>query len=446
MVSFLRKLQKLWRNLLWIFITLAIFTGGDLKAAQEQRYIIDIYKEQPQKISIAVVGFQPFRLMPTSGDLAKTAAAVLDADLKNSSIFDVLDPSFLPFEPSKIAIGEEKGVLPILNALKVQALVVADLSARGKDVVLEGRLFDIAQGEMVFGKRYTGDPKVLRKIVHRFADEITYRLTGEKGIAQSKIAFVSVVNGAKEIFVMDYDGHNPILVTGNRSINLSPRLSPDGRFLAYTSYLDKNPDLFILDLETGRRQKISAAPGLNISPAWSPDGQWIALALSRDGGTNLYLLHRDGSKLRQLTSGSGINVSPTFSPNGRQIAFVSDRGGSPQIYMMDVEGTNTRRLTFTGNYNASPRWSPKGDKIAFISRHGEVFNIYLMNPDGSEMKQLTSNAGNNEDPAWSPNGRHIVFTSNRDGKRTLYIMNADGSNQRRLIDNGRENYLPEWSP
>ncbi len=427
----------------WSLVAVIVLFGVFPQGAWGQRYVIEIEKREPAKISIALTGF-PTLKAPSGEDLGRTAASVLEADLTNSGIFDVLDPSYLPFNPKEVKVGEEKGIFPILNALKVQALAVGNLVLEGKELFLEGRLFDVAKGEMVFGKRYIGTQKVLRGMVHRFADEIVYRLTGEKGIAQSKIAFVSIVNGAKEIFVMDYDGHNEMLVTGNRSINLSPRLSPDGKLLAYTSYRDRNPDLFLLNLETGRREKLSSSPGLNISPAWSPDGKWLALSLSKDGGINLYLMRRDGSEVRQLTEGSGINVSPTFSPNGRQIAFVSDRGGSPQIYVMDVEGTNLRRLTFTGDYNVSPRWSPRGDKIAFVSRREGAFHIFLMNPDGSGVQQLTTK-GNNEDPAWSPDGRHLVFTSNRDGQRTLYVMRADGSEQRRLINNGRENFLPDWS-
>lgn len=427
----------------WSFAAVIALFGVFHGAAWGQRYVIEIEKTEPERISIALAGF-PALKAPSGEDLGRTAASVLEADLKNSSIFDVLDPSYLPFNPGEVKLGEEKGIFPVLNALKVQALAVGNLALDGKDLILEGRLFDVAKGEMIFGKRYVGAQKVLRSMVHRFADEIVYRLTGEKGIAQSKIAFVSIVDGGKEIFVMDYDGHNEMLVTGNRSINLSPRLSPDGKLLAYTSYRDQNPDLFLLNLETGRREKLSSSPGLNISPAWSPDGKWLALTLSKDGGINLYLMRRDGSEVRQLTDGSGINVSPTFSPNGRQIAFVSDRGGSPQIYVMDVEGTNLRRLTFAGDYNVSPRWSPRGDKIAFVSRRGGGFHIFLMNPDGSAVQQLTAR-GNNEDPAWSPDGRHLVFTSNRDGQRTLYVMRADGSEHRRLMKNGRENFLPDWS-
>jgi TolB protein len=431
--------------LLALILTLTALPLGAESA--EEKFTIDIYRKEAQKIAIAVVGFPSFRFGLKAEDLGMQAGGILSDDLKNSGIFDVIEPSFLPFEATQVGLGQEKGILPALNSLKVQALVVGKLSPRGSELMLEGQLFEVKRGEMLSGKRYVGDVRTLRTMVHRLADEIVYRLTGDKGVASSRIAYVSSVDGAKEIYVMDYDGYNPVLITGNRSINLSPRWSPDGKKIAYTSYRDQNPDLFVVNLETGRRQKISSSPGLNIAPGWSPDGQWLAFSMSSGMGTNLFLTNPDGTGLRPLTVGPNINVSPSFSPNGRQIAFNSDRGGTPQIYVMDVEGANLRRLTFgVGDYSVSPRWSPRGDKIAFVGRLRGNFDIFLINPDGTGLVQLTSNSGNNEEPSWSPDGRHLVFTSTRNGHRSLYVMKADGTNMRQVTKNGKENYLADWSP
>ena len=407
---------------------------------------ITVTRTTVQRISIAVVGFPPFRLRSGGEDLAGEIQKILVEDLNFSTIFDVLPVSFLPFEPQGVRLGEEEKVLPSLNQLKVQALVTGELMEQGGALVLEGRIYDVTRGAFLGGKRYFGDVRAVRNMAHRLADEVVLRLTGERGVASTRIAYVAIEKGARELYLMDYDGYNPVLVTGNRTINLSPRFSPDGKYLAYTSYRDGNPDLYLLRLEVGRREKVSALPGLNISPAWSPDGRWLILSLSRNGGTNLYLMRPDGTGLRRLTTGLGISVSPSFSPTGRQVAFTSDRGGSPQVYVMDLEGTNLRRLTFEGAYNASPRWSPRGEKIAFISdRGGGGFQIYLMNPDGSGVQQLTT-VGSNEDPAWSPDGRHLVFTSNRGGKKDIYVMHADGSGERRLTQNPFSNFGPDWSP
>ena len=395
------------------------------------------------RITIAVAGFASFSL--EGQDLGKLGSSVLTADLRFTTIFDVMDPSTLPFDPRSVQADQERPLLPGLNSLKVQHLAVGYVSSRGREAVVEGRLFDVTTGNMVFGKRYVGDPKFYRLILHRFADDILFNLTGEKGVAQTRIAYVSTVNRtAKEIFVMEYDGANPVAVTGNQSINLSPRWSPDGRMMAYTSYRNGNPDLFMLNFDSGRRDVLSAQRGLNVTPAWSPDGQWLAFAMSSNGGTNLFIMPKGGGTPKALTNGASISVSPSFSPNGRQIVFNSDRGGSPQIYIMDVDGANLRRVTFQGTYNSSPHWSPRGDKIVFMCRLGGN-QICLINPDGSGLQELTS-LGVNEDPAWSPDGRHIVFSSTRMGHRDIFVMHADGTEQTRLTTSGQDNYLPDWSP
>ena len=417
---------------------------GVVSAVAAQAQVIDrtLLGQSAQKLTIAIGGFAPFTL--GSEDLGKLGASVLNADLKFTTVFDVMEGSILPFDPTTVQLDQEKMTFPGLAGLKVQFLAVAQVSSRGKEAVLEGRLFDVTGGREVFRKRYIGDPKYYRLIVHRYADDILFNITGEKGVAQTRIAYVSAVSRtAKEIYVMDYDGANPIMLTGNQSINVSPRWSPDGRVLAYTSYRNNNPDLMVLNFDSGRRDVLSSQRGLNITPAWSPDGQWVVLAMSVGTGTNLFLMPKGGGTPKPLTTGPAISVSPSFSPNGRQIAFNSDRGGTPQIYVMDADGANLRRLTFQGTYNSSPRWSSRGDKIVFMCRLGGN-QICLINPDGSDLRQLTS-AGANEDPAWSPDGRHIVFSSTRAGSRSLFVMHADGSEQRRLTPNG-ETYLPDWSP
>ena len=163
----------------------------------EEKYTVDIVRKEAQKITIAVVGFPPLKSGAGGEDFGTQAGAILADDLKSAGMFDVIDPSFLPVEATHVDFGQEKGLFPALNSLKVQAVVVGKLSSRGGELVLEGQLFEVAKGEMLSGKRYSGDSRTLRAMVHRLADEIVFRLTGEKGIASSRIAYVSSANGAK---------------------------------------------------------------------------------------------------------------------------------------------------------------------------------------------------------------------------------------------------------
>ena len=113
-------------------------------------------------------------------------------------------------------------------------------------------LYDAASGMRIANKEYFGNEETFRRMVHTFADEIVSRYTGEQGIARTRIAYVSDKTHFKDLYVMDYDGQNPMKITADHSICLSPAWSPDGKVLAYVSYRDKNPDLFGLDMETGK--------------------------------------------------------------------------------------------------------------------------------------------------------------------------------------------------
>jgi len=327
----------------------------------------------------------------------------------------------------------------------VDLLVKSSHTISGDNVTLECRLFDVIKNREMVAKRYSGNIRDLRKIVHTFADEIMKVVTGEKGPFTGKIAFVSKKTGNKEIYLMDYDGYNVQKLTRNSSINLNPDFSPDGREIIYTSYKRGNPDLFRRELFSGVEAVISARHGINITGAYAPDGKRIALAMSKDGSSNIYLIDKAGKLLARLTSGSAIDVSPAWSPDGSRIAFVSDRLGKPQVFTMSADGGNIHRLTTSGAYNVGPRWSPQGNRIVYCRQEGNGFQVYAINPDGSDDTRLTSE-GSNEHPRWSPDGRFITFSSKRGGKEVIYVMRADGSGQTRVSRATGDDSHPVWSP
>ncbi len=410
--------------------------------AVHSQYYLGVVQGESRKIPLLV-----FEIAngTGSGKLTGLTLEVLQADLRRTQIFEVLDPRKLDV-PYVSLTEPPQPVLKRAGTFGATGAVWVSLQKKGNELVLSGRLYDAASGMKMAGKEYFGNEETLRRMVHSFADEIVSRFTGEKGIARTRIAFVSDKTKFKELYVMDYDGQNQRKVTADRSICLSPAWSPDGKILAYVSYRDRNPDLYGLNMETGKRWKISGSEGLNISPAWSPNGKRLAAALSKDGSAEVYLMDQNGGELERLTYGAWDNVSPSWAPNGREIAFTSGRAGTPQIYIMNSDGTDVRRVTFEGGYNASPHWSSRGDRLVFVSQMRGLFKIATVNPDGSDLRIITSGPGNDENPSWSPSGRQIVFSSNRSGRSGIYIMNADGSGLERLTPDDANYSSPAWSP
>jgi TolB protein len=425
-------------------VTLGIFTSLTSLHAQVKGLIVGPGAE---RYPIAV---SPLKNLGSGDDVRKLSegiAGTIVRDLNLSGWFKVLDRSAYIEKPQTTGITLGSFDFKDWSVIGAEGLVKGGFTLQGEELTAELRLFDVYQGKQILGKRYTGSAKDFRRIAHRFADDIIFQFTGVQGVFNTRIAYVSTGGGRfKEIYISHLDGSERLQVTNNRTINLSPSWSPDGRSILYTSYKDGNPSLYLFDLFAGKDSKFSSRGGLNLGGKWSPNGKFVAVALERQGNTDIYLLDSSGSLVRRLTDYPGIDVSPTWSPDGQSLAFVSDRSGTPQIYIMEVDGGKTRRLTFSGSYNTSPDWSPKGDKIAYTSRVAGRFHIFTVAVQGGEPQDLTPDAGNNEDPSWSPDGRYIAFSSNRRGPYNIYIMQGNGENQQRLTASGGDDKNPAWSP
>jgi TolB protein len=428
--------------LAWLLLTMA-----GLVCVDAADVYLSISRGGGQRLRLAIPDFTRAEGgMSTNESLGHDMARTLADDLRIYRFFDLIDNQKFLQDAAQADAQAGEIAFQEWAELGAQALVKGTYSLEGRDLIVECRLFDVAGQRMITGKRYRGPSDAFASMMHRCADEIMIRFTGEPGIAQTKIAFISRQNGNKELFVMDQNGSNVRQLTSDRSIILSPTWSPDSREIAVTSYRDRNPDLVALGLNGNGRRLVSQYPGLNSAAAWSPDKGRIALTLSKDGNPEIYTMSRSGTDLRRLTNHPAIDTSPTWSPTGRQVAFVSDRSGSPQVYVMDAEGSNVRRLTYEGKYNDRPSWSPRGDRIAFVAMEGSRFDVYVVNVDGSGLQRLTAGTGSNEAPSWSPDGRFLVFSSTRSGVPQLYRMYDDGSGQQQLTfqDGGAQS--PVWSP
>ncbi len=407
-----------------------------------------------ERVRLAVPDFKAADANPQTAALNKVFNDTLWYDLDHAGIFDLVSKSFYPVT----SLGSPQDIkLEIWNVPPPNAAMVAfgNLGISGQDVIVQGWLYDVrnAASPQVLGKQYrdTATPEHARVIAHRFADEIIFRLGGGiQGIAESKIVFVSNRSGHKEIWEMDYDGANQHQVTHLDSISLSPRISPDGSRIAFTSYAKGGVDLLMYSLDLGRLVSFPRFGGTNISPAWAPDGTKLAFSSSRSGDPEIYVADSDGQNLKRITNSKGPDVSPVWNPKtGAQIAWVSGRTELPQIYTMEADGTNLQRLTDQG-YSVSPSWSPNGQFLVFswVRNYGPgapgAADIYIMDLTTHQWVQLTHDGGRNDFPSWSPDGRHIVFQSSRSGSEQLWSMLADGTQPQQLTTAG-SNTQPNWS-
>ncbi len=296
-----------------------------------------------------------------------------------------------------------------------------------------------AQGGQLLNLSFDVPANQLRPVAHRISDLIYEKLTGEKGLASTRIAYVAGGGGTWYLIVADADGQNPRAILRSSQPIMSPAWSPDATKLAYVSFEGRRPQIVVQDVYSGARRVVSAAPGINGAPAWSPNGQRLAFTLSKDGSPEIYSFDLATQNLTRLTNSSAINTEPVWLPDG-SIVFTSDRGGSPQLYRIGPGGGAAQRITFEGDYNARPTVSPDGRYVAFMHRRNGSFHIAVIDLQTRQFRVLTS-GGQAESPSFAPNGKMIIYSN---GQR-LEAVSVDGSVKQDLAlrGNGRN---PAWAP
>ena len=442
-------LLKTSKSGFYLSLVLMVFVLLQARASSgDSKVRIDLELATQKKVTLAIADFV-VKGVDVMG-IAKEAKRILKKDLILSEWFSPLqEPVFEELEEM------ERSSLKVdyrsWRQVGAQWLIKTEYNvvANGKGQVLTFRLYDAVNKRFLLGKRYKSSRDLLRKTIHRFADEVVMQLTGKRGIAQTQIAFLNQENAGKEIYLIDFDGHNLRRVTHDHTVNLSPAWSPDAKWILYTSYAAHNLDLIMIDTSGEQRQALHRLPGLNAAPAWSPDMQKIALVLSRDENSEVYILNRD-RKLERLTRHFNIDTSPTWSPDGKKIAFTSDRSGTgaPQIYIMDsVKGDQSKvtRISFGSGYNDNPAWSPNGDKIAYTSREGRKFQIRIYDLNTHKSQLMTSGSGSCEQPSWSPDGRFIIYRKRESDRHNLFIQKVGNGEARQLTFSGK-GHSPAWSP
>ena len=365
---------------------------------------------------------------------------IVRADLERSGVFRLVEASATLDETSQPNWAEWRGrAADALAAGSVSRLADGRFDVRFK-------LWDVVKGADLTGQSNAVQAADLRLAAHRIADTIYEKLTGDKGVFSTRIAYVTKGGSRYALRVADADGEGGQVALNSAEPIISPAWSPNGRELAYVSFESQKAVVYTQDVATGSRRAIANFRGSNSAPAWSPDGQTLAVTLSRETGSQLFLIGRNGDNPRRLTTSQAIDTEPVFAPDGKSLYFVSDRGGSPQIYRIGIGGGAVERVTFGGSYNISPALSPDGRTLAFISRTGNTFRVHIQSlAAGSQAVALTDST-DDERPSFAPNGRLVIYATRAQGREVLMTTTLDGKIKARLASPAADVREPVWGP
>ncbi len=399
------------------------------------------------QFSLTIVGVgttqYPTAIAPFRGEAGapQKISAIIQADLERSGQFRVVDgagPQLDENSRPDVALWKQKGADSLTTGS------ITRLPDGRYDVRF--RLWDTVRNEPdLGGQSFVVTQGDLRLVSHRIADYVYEKITGQRGIFSTRIAYVTKAGSRYSLWVADSDGENAQSALSSPEPIISPAWSPSGTQLAYVSFESRKPVVYVHDVSTGRRRLIANFRGSNSAPAWAPDGRTLAVTLSRDGGSQLYTIDANGGEPRRLMQSAGIDTEPTYSSDGRSIYFVSDRGGAPQIYRVPATGGNAERVTFTGTYNISPSISPDGKFLAYISRIGGAFKLHVMDLASGTTAAITDTSAD-ESPSFAPNGKLIVYATQQGGREALMTTTLDGKIKARLAGQSGDIREPDWGP
>lgn len=373
-------------------------------------------------------------------------SAIISADLVRSGVFRSVESAAGLDETSRPEWSR-------IRATGADTLLVGSVSrlADGRFDV-RCRLWDAVRGTDLGMQSLTTSSTDLRYTAHRLADWIYEKLTGDKGVAATRIAYITKTGGTSApryaLWVADADGEGASAALASVEPIISPAWSTSGTQLAYVSFESRKPVVYVHEVATGKRRVVANFKGSNSAPAWSPNGQNLVVTLSRDGGSQMFLISSSVvGEPRRLSTSSSIDTEAVFAPDGQSIYFVSDRGGSPQIYRMNLGSGASQRVSFSGNYNISPAISPDGTKLAFISRVGGAFKLVVQDLASSVVTQLTDTSAD-ESPSFSANGKQIIYATQTINagrmQEALMTTTLDGRVKSRLTAAAGDIREPDW--
>jgi TolB protein len=393
---------------------------------------------------VAVV---PFGWQGNSPNMPLDVAQVISNDLTRSGRFaPIAERDMLQKPTSGVDMDFDDW-----SILGVEAVVVGKITQTGENAYdVQFQLFDIFGRDQLVGYRMPASRGTMRRVAHRAADMIYEKLTGIKGVFDTKVAYVTAEpRGSGRLFsliVADQDGENEYKIMEDDEPIMSPAWSPDSRRIAYVSFDGNRSSIRVQTIRTGNYSIVSSRPGINGAPAFSPDGRKLVVTLGGlDGNLDIYVLDINTREAQRITTHRAIDTEGSWSPDGRFIYFTSDRAGGPQIYRVSANGGAAERITFEGSYNARPRMSPDGSKLAMVHLDRGNYRIAVMDMKRKDLLVLSSGR-QDESPSFAPNSDTLIYATRQDRNGVLESVTADGLIRQRLASGQGDVREPVWSP
>ena len=234
---------------------------------------------------------------------------------------------------------------------------------------------------------------------------------------------------------------------GTGAINVSPALSPDGRYVAFLSSKDLfSINLYVADAATGqiikrlgssnRDAHFDAIRFINSAGTWAPDGRRFAFVTFAKGDNELAIWNVESGRIERRVAVENVTAltQPAWSPDGSTIAVSGMAGGISDLYLFDVNEGTVRQLTNDRFGDLQPTWSPDGTQLAFVTdrdpggtdfsvlRYGQPRLALIDVADGSITPLRPFARGLQHNPQFAPDGRGLYFISDHDGFKDLHYL------------------------
>ena len=237
------------------------------------------------------------------------------------------------------------------------------------------------------------------------------------GAEAGRVVYVSRAYGSEDIWLMDQDGKNQRqLTTGETRSDRHPAVTPDGRYIVFTSTRTGNSNIFRYDLSTGDQKQLTNGVSEEF-PSVSADGKWAIYAATGSTKHTLWKVPIDGGDPVQLTD--KLSTWPDVSPDGQKIAcwYRAESGAKWQIAVIPISGGDPEKVFDvppSADYQIPTRWMPDGSGISFVATRDGVSNIWYQPLDGAAPKQVTNFASDQIHWFdWSSDGKQLACSRGR---------------------------------